>query len=362
MPPIRRSGTSASPEYAPTPHHLDGLRLASPRNLSGSMDRHPSHKLKVAFVLAPNFTMSAFAGFVDSLRLAADDSDRSRPVRWAWDVVSDSMEPIRSSCGIRVLPTTYMSAPDRYAYVALVGGLLHHAVLPRSSSAFVALAAQRGVKLIGICTGVFYLAELGLLDSTTCCVSWFHAKEFAHRYPSIALDAEAQYVADGDRLTCAGGVGVVRLAEHMIREHFGPHLARKAMQMLQAQPQGVSVETQPGDPYHLETRDPRVKKAIMLMERNLATPISLEFVAKYLELSQRQMERLFRASLGMSPAQVYLDLRLLQAHRLLSANGVRTRDISVECGFVSPSHFANVFRRRFGIAPAMVRRAGSSNR
>ncbi len=35
--------------------------------------------LKVAFVLADRFTLSAFAGFVDVLRLAADEGDRSRP-------------------------------------------------------------------------------------------------------------------------------------------------------------------------------------------------------------------------------------------------------------------------------------------
>lgn len=42
--------------------------------------RNPSEPLTVGFVLADRFTLSAFAGFVDVLRLAADDGDRSRPV------------------------------------------------------------------------------------------------------------------------------------------------------------------------------------------------------------------------------------------------------------------------------------------
>ena len=37
-------------------------------------------KLRVGFVLAQRFTLTAFAGFVDALRLAADEGDRSRPL------------------------------------------------------------------------------------------------------------------------------------------------------------------------------------------------------------------------------------------------------------------------------------------
>ena len=38
-------------------------------------------RLRIGFLLAPRFTLSAFATFVDVLRLAADDGDGSRPIR-----------------------------------------------------------------------------------------------------------------------------------------------------------------------------------------------------------------------------------------------------------------------------------------
>ncbi len=36
--------------------------------------------LKFGFVLLPHFTLTAFFTFVDALRLAGDEGDRSRPV------------------------------------------------------------------------------------------------------------------------------------------------------------------------------------------------------------------------------------------------------------------------------------------
>ena len=50
-----------------------------------------SVRLRVGFVLARRFTLSAFANFVDVLRLAADEGDRSRPIRCSWRVLGLSL-------------------------------------------------------------------------------------------------------------------------------------------------------------------------------------------------------------------------------------------------------------------------------
>lgn len=341
------------------------IRLASDHNsaatvlpssaLSDGVQRSSSRQLTVAFVLAPNFTMLAFAGFVDSLRLAADDADGSRQVHCAWDVVSSDMGPIRASCGILVKPTADLPDPGHYDYVVVVGGLLHVEALSPKLKDYVVKASQRGVPLVGVCTGVFVLAELGLLDGRSSCVSWFHSQEFASRHPFVRVDADSMYVLDEDRLTCAGGVGVIHLAAHLIRKHCGQQRASKAMRILLAQPNVAEMPAQPIPPCYSKSRDVRIRKSIMLMERNLATPLSLSFVAKYVELSLRQLERLFMAELGVTPAHAYMELRLHRAFQLLAQGAEYTRDIALQCGFVNPSHFAGAFRRRFGVTPSRIR-------
>src|SRR4028118_383449 len=70
-----------------------------------------SPRLKVGFVLMPRFTLTAFSTFLDVLRLAADEGDRSRPIACAWEVMSPRLQPIRSSCGIEIQPTPDLAAP-----------------------------------------------------------------------------------------------------------------------------------------------------------------------------------------------------------------------------------------------------------
>ncbi len=45
-------------------------------------------QLNVGFILAQRFTLCALANFVDVLRLAADEGDRSRPILCSWKVLS----------------------------------------------------------------------------------------------------------------------------------------------------------------------------------------------------------------------------------------------------------------------------------
>jgi transcriptional regulator GlxA family with amidase domain len=53
--------------------------------ISRPNDRKP---LSVGFILAHNFTLSAFSLFVDQLRLASDEGDGSRQILCRWSVMT----------------------------------------------------------------------------------------------------------------------------------------------------------------------------------------------------------------------------------------------------------------------------------
>ena len=82
-------------------------------------------RLRVGIVLAAQFTFNALANFVDVLRLASDDGDRSRPLRCHWNLMSATQVPLRSSCGFQIAPTSTLLDFDHLDYIAVIGGLLH---------------------------------------------------------------------------------------------------------------------------------------------------------------------------------------------------------------------------------------------
>lgn len=62
-----------------------------------------------------------------------------------------------------------------------------------------------GTALCGEATGVFWLAQAGLLDGKEATTYWRFYREFAERFPNVLLNQE-KHLTDADDLFCASGV------------------------------------------------------------------------------------------------------------------------------------------------------------
>ena len=316
----------------------------------------PRPALRVGFLLAHNFTLSALSLFVDTLRLAADEGDRSRPIRCAWSIMGATSETVRSSCGLSVVRTAPLTDPLSFDYVVMVGGLLHGGEqVDEATVRYLKRAAADGVPLIGVCTGSFILARAGLMDGRRCCVSWYHVPDFEAAFPGRRPVADQLFLADGDRITCSGGSGVADLAAFLVSRHVGPAAAQKSLHVLQLQHARQGTDAQPHPQIGDGSGDDRVRRALLLMEQNISEPLSVDAVAGRLGLSSRQLERLFQAAMGSKPGQVYRRLRLAHARWLLSHTGKSVTTVSVEAGFCDGAHFARCFRSEYGVAPSRAR-------
>jgi transcriptional regulator GlxA family with amidase domain len=314
-------------------------------------------RLRVGFVLTPRFTLTAFAGFVDTLRLAADEGDRSRPIICHWTVLGDLGAAVSSSCGASVQPMTPMEEPERFDYIVVVGGLLHGGQkVPAGTYAFLRAAARAGVGLVGLCTGSFVLARAGLLDGHVACVSWFHREDFEHEFPALRLVTNRMFVVDRDRMTCAGGTSVVHLAAHLVERHCGREVAAKSLRIL-IEDQPLPADTpQPESVVTRKARDSLVRKAMLLIEQKLAQRDSLAELADALGISPRQLERRFAADVGISPRQYRLQLRLARAKWMIEHTDLSLTSVGFECGFGDCSHFSRAFTSHYKARPSSVRR------
>ena len=79
-------------------------------------------KLSVAFILLHEFTLFAFSGFVDALRIAGDDFDNSRQRECRWTVIAPTLQPVRANCGVELTPWETFPDPSQFDYVVVIGG------------------------------------------------------------------------------------------------------------------------------------------------------------------------------------------------------------------------------------------------
>jgi transcriptional regulator GlxA family with amidase domain len=309
-------------------------------------------RLRIGFILAPRFTLCAFANFVDVLRLAADEGDRSRPIRCGWTVLSATMDPVRSSAGLSLQPEERLGDPARFDYVVVIGGLVDE--IERLDPAYVAFlrrAAALGVPLVGVCTGAFILHRAGLMQGYRACVSWFHHADFLDQFDGLTPVSDRIFVVDRDRLTCSGGASSAHLAAWLVERHVGRVAATKSLRIMIIDDALAGEAPQPGPPIDFAARDPLVRQALALMRQSMAEPLPVPRLAARLNVGRRTLERRFRADLGLAPAAADLTLRLAQARLLLESGDRSVARVAAETGFCDASHLVNLFRARTGLTP-----------
>ena len=313
--------------------------------------------LSVGILLANDFTLSAFSLFVDTLRLAADESDFSRPIHCRWTIMAESAAPIRSSSGVQLLPGSPFLDPAQFDYIAMIGGILHNSQPANPALyAYLRRAAEADAKLIGICTGSFILCRAGLMEGRRVCVSWLHYQDFRAEFPDHEVIGDLLFEIDGNRITCAGGAGAADLAAALVERHLGSRLAQKPHQvLLLTQTRGLNA-VQPHPPIAHDVPDGQVRRALLMMEQNLATPLPVALIAERLDLSTRQLERRFDAALGKRPSDLYRLLRLRYARWLLETTTRSVTDIAIDAGFSDCAHFSRQFKSVHGMSPSRARR------
>ncbi len=319
---------------------------------------HPKKRLSVAFLLANRFTLSAFANFVDVLRLAADEADRSRPILCEWTVLSPDMLSVSSSCGVKVQPDTRLTNAGDYDYIVVVGGLMDdNSALPREAVKFLQDRAAKGVPLIGLCTGVFLLHDAGLLNGYRCCVSWLHHQDFLDRFQSAKLVADQIFVVDRDRLTCSGGHSSAHLAAFIVERHIGQSAAIKSLNIMMIDDAHSGEKAQPGQQSGRKANDPLVKRAILRMQQNIEVPKTIASLSKDLGVGPRSLERRFLKDLNVPPSKAYLELRLDRALSMLRASEDTITEIAIATGFCDAPHLTRTLRTERGYTPSEYRKS-----
>ena len=314
--------------------------------------------LKIGFVLLDKFTLAAFATFIDAIRLAADRGGRSRKIHCSWSILGNST--VGASCGLEVVPNEPMDRPERFDYIAVCGGNgFEEPQSARKCAGFLQEAAAKGVRLIGVCSGSFALAEAGLLDGYRVCVHWNVLQSFTETYPAIKASSDQLFIDAGERITCAGSMGGADLALSLIRRHCSPEKAQQAARHMMLQ------SARPGDfpqPHFLcdleHTADTVVRRAALLMEQSLNEFRPIAWFAARAGVSVRQLERRFKATLGLSPAAFFRRLRLDYAAFLLRQTDLPVLEIAIDAGFVDGTHMTREFKRRFLETPSEYRATG----
>ncbi len=311
-----------------------------------------SQPQKIGFLLLPEFSMIAFTAAIEPLRSA---NRLSRKTLYQWSSLSLDGLPITASNGVTLTPDTALRNAHDCDVVFVCAGLQPQKHLSQPLRNELRALSLRGKSLGALCTGSFALAYAGLLTGYKCTIHWEDIETFKEIYPNLDITATV-FEIDRNRFTCAGGTTPLDMMIYAIKLDFGDTLALNvAEQMLHNNVREPRATQRMALEYRTGIRHPKLLAAIAYMEAYTEHPIKLDALAAHVDLSLRQLERLFKSHLKSSPGQYYLGIRLHRARQFLRRTSMSILEVSLASGFNSASHFSESYKRRFGHTPQSER-------
>lgn len=213
------------------------------------------------------------------------------------------------------------------------------------------ICSQSDITLIGVDMGSFWIADAGLYREQPATVHWQALDQFTETYHDLNVTHHL-FETSEQRLSCAGKAANVDLMLHLIEKNEDSELVAQIAEILCLDRIRLPDERQRIPLHNLggETQ-PKLTLAIELMEQNTEEPLATDEIAELVNLSRRQLERLFKRYVGNMPAKYYLELRLKKARQLLLTSGKSIIQIGLSCGFSSGPHFSSAYKAFFEITP-----------
>ncbi len=310
---------------------------------------------RYGFLLVPEYSIMAFTGAIDQLRMANRLSGKTL---YEWEILSESEQPVYASTDMSV-DSMAMKSSGKLDAVFVCGGTHIESKSNKAISVWLQEQAKKGVHLGAICTGTYILADAGLLAGCRCTIHWENMAGLRERFPDLIISPDL-FEVDGERYTCAGGSSSMDMMVFLIARKHGWELATDiAEEFLVERIRGRNDRQRLPLRLQLGASQPKLADAVSFMEANIEEPISLDEITHHLGLSRRQLERLFQKYLHCVPTRYYMRLRLMHARQLLLQTGMPIVDIAFASGFISTPHFSKCYREHFGIPPRDERKIGN---
>ncbi|MEP5154593.1 DJ-1/PfpI family protein [Planktotalea sp.] len=259
-------------------------------------------------------------------------------------------EPVKASCGLRMLADDELSAASKSHDLLIPGGGVDAVIKEgRIQSIIQARAARAGDgRLISICSGALILAASGVLDGLDATTHWSRAKDIK-KYKEVCWDLDRICVEEDRIFTSAGVTTGIDLALAIIRADCGRDVALGAARELVVQLHRTGGQSQYA--MHLAGQFSRDNSLAHLIEKIVSQPQldwTLEEMAQTAGMNTRTLSRHFQRDVQQSPAQFVEHTRIEHARGLLKDN-VPLKQVAQDSGFGDLQRMRRAFQRRFGV-------------
>ena len=305
----------------------------------------------LGFLLFPGFPMACLTSAIEPLRAANEICGRRV---FAWKLVGEEMAPVRSSAEVRFDVDMALKDVSELDNLYLLSPPVAEFADPRKGFAALRRLNRAGMVLGAFSGGIFPLVRSGVMAGRKCSVHWCYEAAFKAEFPGMEASRSA-IVRDGRRATASGAGAVFDLMLRLIEEKLGRDTMTEVACWFQHPfvrdadaSQKIPVQRVGGTDDLLP--EP-IRDAIRIFGEHIEDPILIADVAIAVAMSERHLERSFKALTGQSPLKYYRLMRLKKARQRVLYSTDTITEIAQSVGYAGSGPMARHYTAEFGVHP-----------
>lgn len=321
-----------------------------------------NEKLDVAIVLVNEGYASTAVGPIEVFAAAGTMWNEMRGTepepRFRVTTASIDGKPVRSAYGLHIAPDRAIAdvGPVDLVMVSASGPVpaewmsRHAAIPPWLSERY-----RSGTRVAGVCSGVAFLAEAGLIEGRRATTHWGVAEVFRERYPGVDWRTDMLITEDAG-IYCGGGVNAASdLSLHLVERLCGREIAiecSKALLLDMPRPNQSGYALLPLARPH---DDEKIRSIEHHLSENFDRDVRVEELAELAAMSPRNLVRRFKEATGHMPGAYLQMTRVAAARKRLEDGAPSIEQVGLSVGYEDVAFFRRIFKRYSGITPSAYR-------
>lgn len=212
-----------------------------------------------------------------------------------------------------------------------------------------------GTEIASICTGAFLLAASGVLNGKSCSTHWAAAENFREMFPKVNLLTDQLITDENGIYTNGGAYSFLNLMIYLVEKYYDRETAIFCSKVFQID---VSRNLQSEFSIfngHKKHDDETVQEAQQFLEENYQEKISIETLAKKLNVGRRNFDRRFKKATDFTPLEYLQRVKIEVAKKAFENTRLNVNEVMYDVGYSDSKAFREVFIRITGLPPVEYR-------
>jgi transcriptional regulator GlxA family with amidase domain len=215
---------------------------------------------------------------------------------------------------------------------------------------------QSGTEIASLCSGIYFVAEAGLLPGRSCTAHWNDMDDIVRRYPDVNFLSDMVITDQEGIYTSGGAFSSLNLILYLIDKFCGREVGIWASKMFSLDMDRINQSHFAVFKGQRQHKDDEILKAQTFIEQNHHLPINIDEIADHTNMSKRNLIRRFKKATHNTPFEYLQRVKIEAAKKALEKGTQNINLLMYDAGYNDIKTFREVFKKITGLTPQDYRR------